>query len=120
MWFVVRMYVGSEWLLAGWEKVTSPAWGTSGQALTGFVTGAIANRKIAEALTRHGLGNLVDVTGLERFIPFHRRRENVISTPEHLRLLLEELGITFGSSAFAVLFVQPLFVNQEEENSSWL
>jgi thiosulfate dehydrogenase (quinone) large subunit len=42
MWFVVRMYVGSEWLLAGWEKVTSPAWGTSGTALTGFATGAIA------------------------------------------------------------------------------
>ncbi len=29
LWFVVRMYVGAEWLLAGWEKVLSPAWGTS-------------------------------------------------------------------------------------------
>ncbi len=52
-------------------------------------------REIAEALTRHGLGNLVDVIGLERFIPFHQRRENAMSTPEHLRLLLEDLGITF-------------------------
>ncbi len=52
-------------------------------------------REIAEALTRHGLGYLVDVTGLERFIPFRQRRENVISTPEHLRMMLEELGITF-------------------------
>ncbi len=52
-------------------------------------------REIAEALTRHGLGNLVDVTGLERFIPFRQRRENVLSTPEHLRMLLEDLGITF-------------------------
>jgi thiosulfate dehydrogenase [quinone] large subunit len=42
VWFVVRMYVGAEWLLAGWEKITSPAWGTSGKALTGFVTGALA------------------------------------------------------------------------------
>ncbi len=42
MWFVVRMYVGSEWLLAGWEKVVSPVWGTSGKALTGFVAGALA------------------------------------------------------------------------------
>ncbi len=42
LWFVVRMYVGAEWLLAGWEKVTSPAWGTSGKALTGFVAGALA------------------------------------------------------------------------------
>jgi len=42
VWFVVRMNVGAQWLLAGWDKVTSPAWGTSGKALTGFVTGALA------------------------------------------------------------------------------
>ena len=39
LWFVVRMYVGAKWLLAGWEKVIDPAaWGTSGTALKGFVT----------------------------------------------------------------------------------
>lgn len=43
LWFVVRMYVGAEWLLAGWEKVISPAWGTSGKALAGFSAGALAN-----------------------------------------------------------------------------
>jgi thiosulfate dehydrogenase (quinone) large subunit len=42
MWFVVRMEVGAEWLLAGWEKIQSPAWGASGKALTGFVAGALA------------------------------------------------------------------------------
>jgi thiosulfate dehydrogenase [quinone] large subunit len=42
VWFVVRMNVGAEWLLAGWEKVQSPAWGTSGKALAGFVAGALA------------------------------------------------------------------------------
>ncbi|MEO7021193.1 MAG: hypothetical protein ABI234_13640 [Ktedonobacteraceae bacterium] len=42
MWFVVRMEVGAEWLLAGWEKIQSPAWGTSGKALNGFVAGALA------------------------------------------------------------------------------
>lgn len=42
LWFVVRMYVGAEWFLAGWEKVISPAWGTSGKALAGFVAGALA------------------------------------------------------------------------------
>ena len=42
IWFVVRMNVGAEWLLAGWEKAQSPAWGTSGKALTGFVAGALA------------------------------------------------------------------------------
>jgi thiosulfate dehydrogenase [quinone] large subunit len=42
LWFVVRMNVGAQWLLAGWEKAQSPAWGSSGVALKGFVAGALA------------------------------------------------------------------------------
>ncbi len=42
LWFVLRMEVGASWFLAGWEKVTSPVWGTSGKALAGFVAGALA------------------------------------------------------------------------------
>jgi ubiquinone biosynthesis protein len=30
------------------------------------------SRQIAEVLARHGLGYLVGVFGLERFVPFHR------------------------------------------------
>ncbi len=41
LWFVIRMYVGAEWFLAGWEKVISPAWGTSGKAVAGFASGAL-------------------------------------------------------------------------------
>ena len=42
MWFVIRMEVGAEWLLAGWEKIKSPVWGANGTALNGFVAGALA------------------------------------------------------------------------------
>ncbi len=42
LWFVLRMNVGATWLLAGWEKITSPVWGTNGTAMHGFVAGAIA------------------------------------------------------------------------------
>ncbi len=42
LWFVIRMNVGSEWLLAGWEKIQSPVWGANGTALGGFVKGALA------------------------------------------------------------------------------
>lgn len=43
LWFVVRMNVGAQWFLAGWEKVQEPAvWGTSGVAMKGFVAGALA------------------------------------------------------------------------------
>jgi thiosulfate dehydrogenase (quinone) large subunit len=41
-WFVVRMYVGAQWLLAGWDKITSPTWGASGKSLSGFAAGALA------------------------------------------------------------------------------
>jgi len=49
LWFVVRMNVGAQWLLAGFEKVGSPVWGTSGKALGGFVAGALAQTTGAHA-----------------------------------------------------------------------
>lgn len=43
-WFIVRLYLGWEWLSAGYAKMLNPAWfGTeAGAALTGFVQGALA------------------------------------------------------------------------------
>lgn len=58
-------------------------------------------RQIATALVRHGLNYMVGVFGLERFVPFHRGmfsqgREDARQTPaEHVRLALEDLGVTF-------------------------
>ena len=58
-------------------------------------------RQIAEVLSRHGLGFIVGVVGLSRWVPFHRgvlgheRRQEPYTTPEHLRLAIEELGPTF-------------------------
>lgn len=42
VWLVVRVYVGYEWLAAGWHKVTSPDWMQGGAALKGFWERAIA------------------------------------------------------------------------------
>ncbi|MGW4018313.1 MULTISPECIES: AarF/ABC1/UbiB kinase family protein [Rhodococcus] len=58
-------------------------------------------RQIAETLSRHGLGFLTGAAGLQRWVPFHHgllghdRREQPYSSPEHLRLALEQLGPTF-------------------------
>jgi len=58
-------------------------------------------RRIANTLARHGLGYLVGMLGLERFVPFHKgllkhpRRAQPYTQPEHLRMALEELGATF-------------------------
>ena len=59
LWFVVRMNVGAQWFLAGWEKVQDPTWGTSGVALRGFVTGAIAKTGGAHPSVQGWYGNFL-------------------------------------------------------------
>lgn len=43
LWFVIRIYLGYEWLMAGLDKVMNPIWfgSTAGGALQGFIKGAI-------------------------------------------------------------------------------
>jgi thiosulfate dehydrogenase [quinone] large subunit len=41
IWLVLRLYLGYEWLVSGWEKVTSKAWMSGGAALKGFAANAI-------------------------------------------------------------------------------
>ncbi|HUC31540.1 MAG TPA: DoxX family protein [Candidatus Paceibacterota bacterium] len=44
VWLLLRLYVGYEWVMAGWEKATSPLWigPQAGTAISGFFSGAIA------------------------------------------------------------------------------
>lgn len=44
LWFIARLYLGYEFLMAGWGKMANAAWfGTgAGAALNGFVQGAVA------------------------------------------------------------------------------
>lgn len=45
LWTIIRLYVGYEWLMAGWSKWTNPAgvWvgAKAGTAVTGFINGAL-------------------------------------------------------------------------------
>jgi len=43
LWFIVRIYLGYEWVMAGYEKLINPAWfgNSAGAALNGFVQGAL-------------------------------------------------------------------------------
>ena len=42
-WLAVRLYLGWQWLIAGYEKLINPAWfgSSAGAALGGFVQGAL-------------------------------------------------------------------------------
>lgn len=44
LWLVVRLYVGYEWLMAGYEKMINPVWwgNNAGAALSGYLQGALA------------------------------------------------------------------------------
>lgn len=41
LWAIVRIYLGYEWIEAGFHKVTNPAWVQTGEALKGFWTRAV-------------------------------------------------------------------------------
>lgn len=43
IWLVLRVYVGYEWLIAGWAKVNNPVWvgPKAGVAVSGFLNGAL-------------------------------------------------------------------------------
>lgn len=57
--------------------------------------------EISRILAKHGLGLLVEIAGLGRFVPFHwgilghKKRDVPYTAPEHLRMVFEELGATF-------------------------
>lgn len=44
IWLAARLYLGWEWLHAGWEKLNSSVWvgSQSGTAISGFLNGALA------------------------------------------------------------------------------
>src|SRR5262249_54852009 len=56
--------------------------------------------QMAEILARHGLGDVAETLGLERFTPFRhglsgRPGQPRATRPERVRMALEELGTTF-------------------------
>ncbi len=42
LWLPIRVWLGWQWLNAGYEKVINPAWMQSGAALKGFLAGAVS------------------------------------------------------------------------------
>src|SRR5512138_3410855 len=42
LWLPVRVWLGWQWIEAGYEKMLNPAWMQTGVALKGFLTGAVS------------------------------------------------------------------------------
>ncbi len=54
LWFVLRMNVGAQWLLAGWEKVRQRVWADERQRADGLCRGGLEGGERRESL-RAGL-----------------------------------------------------------------
>ena len=115
LWLIVRLYVGWEWLVAGWGKVTNPAWfGTdAGPAITGFVGAAL--KKTAEFCPPEKACH-PDVQGwyaafLENFVlPFPEFWSNLVAGGEVLVGVALMLGVVTGIAAFFGAFMNLNFM----------
>ena len=98
LWLAVRLWLGWQWIEAGWHKVTNPAWMQTGAALKGFWTGAIqipaeGRPPIAFAWYREFLQTLLDAQAYTWFA-------KVIAVSEVLIGVALVVGIFVGLTAF--------------------
>ncbi len=102
-WFVVRLYVGWQWLSAGFEKITSSAWFGShaGSALTGFLNGAIAQTSGAHPNVQGWYGVFLHVIVLSHPVIW----SNIISVGECAVGVALIIGVFTGIAAFFGLFM---------------
>ena len=102
-WFVVRLYVGWQWLAAGWEKVHDSAWTGpgAGGALSGFLRGALAKTAGAhpdvQSWYAHFLQNII--------VPHAHAWSFVVAYGELLVGVALMIGIFTGIAAFFGLFM---------------
>lgn len=98
LWLILRIYIGWQWLEAGWAKVNNPVWfGTNaGGAVAGFLNGALAKTS----------GDHPDVQGWYAWfiqnvaLPNAKIWSNIIAVGELLVGLALILGLFTGIAAF--------------------
>lgn len=116
LWFVLRLYVGYEWLIAGWDKVMNPKWfgGEAGTPIVGFVQGAL--RKTAEFCAPAPAACHPDVqlwyaSFLQNFVlPYPLAWSNAIAVGEVLVGFGLIVGCVTGIAAFFGLFMNLNFM----------
>lgn len=104
VWLILRLYLGWQWLNAGWEKITADngAWMT-GKSLAGFWAGAIKNSQGAHASVAFDwyagfLNNLVSSHAETWFAP-------LVAYGEMLAGVCLILGLFTGAAALIAAFM---------------
>jgi thiosulfate dehydrogenase (quinone) large subunit len=108
MWLIVRVYLGIQWLDAGWGKVTSEAWMDSGVAVQGYWTNATEGGP-------EGAGTIT-YDWYHSFLSFMLEREwytwvaPIIAVSEVLVGIALILGVLTGVAAFGGLMMNTAFM----------
>lgn len=97
-WAIIRIYLGWTWLVAGWGKVTNPAWfgSDAGTAIGGYLRGAVARSQGDDPTVSTWYAWLIE----KIFLPNAELMSYVVSVGEVLIGLALILGFLTGLSAF--------------------
>ncbi len=108
LWFVVRLYVGYEWLIAGMDKVLNPVWFGSGAggAIKGFVAGALAKTGGAHPDVQMWYASFLKSAVLPNAVSW----SNAIAVGEVLVGVGLIVGAVVGVAAFFGLFMNLNFM----------
>lgn len=107
-WLIVRLYVGWEWLAAGWAKVNNPAWAGSeaGAAIRGFLTGALNKTGGAHPDVQWWYADFIRVYALDNTLVM----SNMVAYGELLVGIALILGVFVGIAAFFGAFMNMNFL----------
>ncbi len=102
-WLIVRVYVGWQWIEAGWGKIHNPAWvgSDAGQALSGFIQGALAKMSGAHPDVQGWYGTFLQ----NGVLPHASLWSHVVAYGELLVGVALVLGLFAGIAAFFGTFM---------------
>lgn len=108
LWLVARLYLGYEWTVAGWDKVTNPVWfgADAGAAMNGFVKGALAKTSGLHPDVQMWYASFLESTVL----PNATAWSNAIAVGELLVGLGLLAGLLTGIAAFFGFFMNLNFM----------
>ncbi len=98
LWLILRIYIGYDWLMAGWAKITSPVWvgPKAGTALAGFLHGALAKTAGPHPDVAPWYADFINVFVLHHTVEF----SYLVSFGELLVGIALILGLFTGIAAF--------------------
>lgn len=120
LWLLIRVYIGWQWLYAGYEKIINPVWvgSNAGVAISGFLNGSLAKTTGLHPDVSMGYAYLIQHVAL----PNAQTLSYIIAFTEVTVGALLILGLFTGFAAFigATLNFNFMFAGTVSMNPYWL